>query len=88
MITPLQVVTMEDCNEVEFDTPLHTPIGNGSSTSHTFQTPSNLIEAACRNSSGVTPVMQAALDPLMHKSLQTPPPPVDSNAYGNCDSSW
>jgi hypothetical protein len=56
---------MDGCNVVEFGTPSRTPIANESSTPHTFQTPDNVNEAAFGNSSGVTPVRQAALDPLM-----------------------
>jgi hypothetical protein len=63
---------MESCNVGEFATPVHTTLGSGSSSQQPFETPDNLIEAACGNSRVITPVMEAVLDPLMHKSLQIP----------------
>jgi hypothetical protein len=64
---------MHSCNAGEFGTLVHGTLGNGSSNLQPFETPENLIEAACGDASVVTPVTEAALDPLMHKSLQTPP---------------
>jgi hypothetical protein len=64
---------MHSCNAGEFGTPVRGTLGNGSSSQEPFETPENLIEAARGDASVVTPVTEAALDPLMHKSLQTPP---------------
>jgi hypothetical protein len=61
------------------------------SSQEPFQTPDNLIEDAFGNASVITPVTEAVLDPLMHKTLQTPPltitpmtvdtPPGESHAH-------
>jgi hypothetical protein len=64
---------MESCNVGEFATPVRATLGSGSSSQQPFETPDNLIEAACGNSRVITPVTEAALDLLMHRSLQTPP---------------
>jgi hypothetical protein len=64
---------MESCNVGEFATPVQGTLGTGYSSQEPFEMPDNLIDAACGDASVVTPVTEAALDPLMHKSLQTPP---------------
>jgi hypothetical protein len=68
----MQVDDMESCNAGVFATPVRATHGSGLSSQQPFQTLDNLIEDAFGNSSVITPVMEAVLDPLMHKSLQIP----------------
>jgi hypothetical protein len=62
---------MDSCNTVVFSTLVRLTHAIASSSREPFQTPDNLIEDAFRNASVITP--EVALDPLMHKTLQTPP---------------
>jgi hypothetical protein len=53
---------MHSCNAGEFGTPVRGTLGNGSSSQQPFETPENLIVAACGDACVVTPVMESALD--------------------------
>jgi hypothetical protein len=64
---------MESCNVGEFSTPVWGTLGTGYSSQKPFEMPDNLIDATCGDASVITPVTEAVLDLLMHKSLQTPP---------------
>jgi hypothetical protein len=69
----MQVAGMDSCNTGAIATPVRVTHGSGPSSQKPFQTPNNLIDNAFGNASVITPVTEAVLDLLMHKSLQTPP---------------
>jgi hypothetical protein len=64
---------MDSCNTGAIATPERATHGSGPSSQEPFQTLNNQIDDAFGNASVITLVTEAALDPLMHKSLQTPP---------------
>jgi hypothetical protein len=88
-----QVAGMDSCNTGAIATPVRAMHGSGPSSQEPFQTLNNLINDAFGNESVITPVMEAALYPLMHKSLHTPPltitptmvdtPPSESHTHVN-----
>jgi hypothetical protein len=76
-VTSKNVITdMGTCGDNAYASPDATAMGQEGTLM-----PNNLFRVGLEESTVVTPVSRAALDPLMHKTLQPPPLIISPTAY-------